>query len=53
MQGPKRKIVQAILYEAIAVLLSPALSLIYDDGPAHAGALSLMLSASPAVERTV
>ncbi|WP_122665717.1 PACE efflux transporter [Pseudomonas viridiflava] len=47
MQGSTRKIVQAILYESIAVLvLSPSISLIYDQGLAHAGALSLMLSAS-------
>ncbi|MBW0236278.1 PACE efflux transporter [Pseudomonas sp. D1HM] len=45
MQGPSRKILQAILYESIAVaVLSPSLSLIYDKGLAHAGALSLMLS---------
>ncbi|NBB12508.1 PACE efflux transporter [Pseudomonas sp. SLFW] len=47
MQGPTRKVVQAILYEVIAIaVLSPTLSLIYDDGLAHAGALSAMLSAS-------
>jgi uncharacterized membrane protein len=47
MQGPARKLVQALLYEAIAIaVLSPAISLIYEDGLAHAGALSLMLSAS-------
>ncbi|MBJ2270391.1 PACE efflux transporter [Pseudomonas sp. MF6772] len=45
MQGPSRKILQAILYESIAVaVLSPSISLIYDEGLAHAGALSLMLS---------
>ncbi len=47
MQGPARKLTQAILYEAIAIaVLSPALALIYDAGLAHTGALSLMLSAS-------
>ncbi|WP_296183547.1 PACE efflux transporter [Pseudomonas sp. UBA1879] len=47
MQGATRKVVQAILYELIAIaVLSPTLSLIYDDGLAHAGALSVMLSAS-------
>lgn len=47
MQGPTRKVVQAILYEVIAIaVLSPTLSLIYDDGLAHAGALSAMLSVS-------
>lgn len=50
MQGLKRKVVQAILYEAIAIaVLSPVLSFIYDDGLAHAGVLSLMLSASALV----
>ncbi|NMX64438.1 PACE efflux transporter [Pseudomonas sp. WS 5059] len=45
MQGPSRKILQAILYESIAVaVLSPSISLIYDEGLAHAGALSVMLS---------
>lgn len=45
MQGPSRKLLQAILYESIAVaVLSPSISLIYDEGLAHAGALSLMLS---------
>ncbi|MDD0980391.1 PACE efflux transporter [Pseudomonas shahriarae] len=45
MQRPSRKILQAILYESIAVaVLSPSISLIYDEGLAHAGALSLMLS---------
>lgn len=45
MQGPSRKILQAILYESIAVaVLSSSISLIYDEGLAHAGALSLMLS---------
>lgn len=45
MQGPSRKILQAILYESIAVaVLSPSISLIYDEDLAHAGALSLMLS---------
>ena len=36
-----------MLYEAIAVaVLSPAIALVYKNGLAHAGALSLMLSAS-------
>ncbi|WP_296255685.1 MULTISPECIES: PACE efflux transporter [unclassified Pseudomonas] len=47
LQGRKRKLVQATLYELIAIMvLSPTLSLIYADDLAHAGALSLMLSAS-------
>lgn len=50
MQGSTRKIFQAILYESIGILvLSPSISLIYDQGLAHAGALSLMLSASALV----
>lgn len=50
LQGHRRKLVQAILYEVIAIaVLSPTLSLIYDDELAHAGALSLMLSASALV----
>jgi len=47
MQGHSRKILQAILYESIAVtVLSPSIALIYDEGLAHAGALSVMLSVS-------
>ncbi|OLS60428.1 PACE efflux transporter [Pseudomonas putida] len=47
MQGPSRKILQAILYESIAItVLSPSLALIYGEGLAHAGALSVMLSVS-------
>ena len=47
MQGVKRKLTQAVLYEAIAIaVLSPVISLIYGEGLAHAGALSVMLSAS-------
>ena len=47
MQGPTRKIVQATLYELIAIgVLSPALSWLYDESLAYSGALSVMLSAS-------
>lgn len=47
MQGPSRKILQAVLYESIAItVLSPSIALIYGNGLAHAGALSVMLSAS-------
>jgi uncharacterized membrane protein len=47
MQGPTRKVTQAVLYELIAVgVLSPALSWAYDESLAYSGALSLMLSAS-------
>jgi uncharacterized membrane protein len=47
MQGPARKVVQAILYEAIAIcFLSPVLALMYDESLGYSGALSAMLSAS-------
>ncbi|MGV8920015.1 MAG: PACE efflux transporter [Pseudomonas sp.] len=45
MQGPSRKVLQAILYETGGVLfLSPALDLMYDEGLAYSGALSLLMS---------
>lgn len=45
MQGPARKVVQAILYEVIAiVLLSPILAMVFDKPLSHAGALSAMMS---------
>lgn len=47
MQGPSRKILQAVLYESIAItVLSPSIAFIYGNGLAHAGALAVMLSAS-------
>ncbi|WP_426140651.1 PACE efflux transporter [Pseudomonas sp. DWP3-1-2] len=47
MQGPTRKIVQATLYELIAIsVLSPALAWLYGESLAYSGALSVMLSAS-------
>lgn len=50
MQGPRRKILQALLYESIAItVLSPSIALIYDEGLVHAGALSVMLSVSALV----
>lgn len=46
MQGPSRKIVQAVLYELIAIgVLSPSLSWVYDESLAYSGALSVLLSA--------
>ncbi|MDD0975917.1 PACE efflux transporter [Pseudomonas fontis] len=46
MQGAPRKIVQAVLYEAIAVAcVAPALALAFDEGMAHSTALSFILSA--------
>lgn len=45
MQGKARKIVQAILYEAIAVAcVAPALSLMFDAGMAHSTVLSVLMS---------
>ncbi|MCX4162778.1 MULTISPECIES: PACE efflux transporter [Paraburkholderia] len=45
MQGISRKIVQAFLYEAVAVFcISPAISLIYKEGLVHSGTLSIMIS---------
>ena len=47
MQGPARKVVQAMLYETIAIcFLSPILALMYDESLAYSGALSVMLSVS-------
>jgi len=46
MQGPKRKIFQAVSYELVAVFcLTPAFTLFHDSGLAHSSALSIMLSA--------
>ncbi|MFS0827090.1 PACE efflux transporter [Pseudomonas phoenicis] len=45
MQGKARKIVQAILYEVIAVAcVAPALALMFDAGMAHSTVLSLLMS---------
>ncbi len=47
MQGPLRKIVQAALYEIIAIaVLSPTLAWAYDDSLASSGMLSVLLSVS-------
>ena len=46
MQGKARKVVQAILYETIAVLcVAPALAWAFDAGMAQSTLLSLILSA--------
>ncbi len=46
MQGKARKVVQAILYEVIAVAcVAPALSLMFDAGMAHSTVLSILMSA--------
>ncbi|WP_397451792.1 PACE efflux transporter [Pseudomonas sp. NA-150] len=45
MQGPSRKVLQAILYETGGVFfLSPTLALMYDEGLVYSGALSLLMS---------
>ena len=45
MQGPSRKIVQAILYEVIGVaFVSPAISLAYDESLSYSGALAVIIS---------
>lgn len=45
MQGPTRKVLQAVLYETGGVFfLSPALALAYDEGLAYSSALSLLMS---------
>jgi len=44
MQGKKRKVVQAISYEAVALLfITPALAWVYDGGLAASGALAVAL----------
>jgi uncharacterized membrane protein len=46
MQGKARKIVQAILYEAIAVAcVAPALELAFGAGMAESAVLSMLMSA--------
>jgi len=50
MQGPTRKIVQAVLYELIAIgVLSPSLSWAFDESLVYSGALSVLLSATALV----
>jgi len=46
MQGPTRKVLQAVLYEAIAVAcITPMLALLYDEGLMYSGLLSVLMSA--------
>lgn len=46
MQGARRKVVQAVLYEAGAlVFVAPALSLIFDQSMGHSTLLSVVISA--------
>lgn len=45
MQGAKRKVLQALLYELVGVLfVSPALAYAFDESMAYSGALALLLS---------
>ena len=47
MQGPTRRITQAVLYELIAIsVLSPSLAWVYEESLVYSGALAIMLSAS-------
>ncbi|MBB2496007.1 PACE efflux transporter [Aquipseudomonas ullengensis] len=50
MQGAKRKVVQAVLYELIgALFVSPVIALAFDESLAYSGALALLLSLSALV----
>lgn len=45
MQGPKRKVVQALLYELLgALFVSPAIAFAFDESLAYSGTLALLLS---------
>ena len=45
MQGPMRKMTQAVLYELVgALFVAPVIALVFDKGLAHSGALALLLS---------
>lgn len=45
MQGPKRKVTQAVLYELIAALfVAPLIVVVFDKGVMHSSALALGLS---------
>ncbi|UVJ46089.1 PACE efflux transporter [Pseudomonas sp. LS1212] len=46
MQGIARKVVQAVLYEAVGVVfVAPVLAMVYGQGMAYSTALSLVISA--------
>lgn len=50
MQGPTRKVLQAVLYELIAVaFITPILALLYDQGVVYSGLLSVLMSATALV----
>ena len=45
MHGPKRKILQAVSYEFVAIFcITPAFTLLHDSGLAHSTALSIIIS---------
>lgn len=45
MQGSRRKVVQALLYELVAIaFVSPLIAWAFDESMAHSGALALLLS---------
>lgn len=45
MQGPMRKVTQAVLYELVgALFVGPVIALAFDKGLMHSGALALLLS---------
>lgn len=45
MQGPRRKIMQALLYELVAIaFVSPLIAWAFDESLAYSGALAVMLS---------
>ncbi len=50
MQGPTRKVLQAVLYVLIAVaFITPILALLYDQGMAYSGLLSVLMSTAALV----
>jgi uncharacterized membrane protein len=47
MQGPARKVLQAVLYEGVAIaFITPILDLLYAQGMVYSGLLSILMSAS-------
>ena len=45
MQGPKRKVVQALLYELVgALFVSPAIAWAFDESLVYSGTLALLLA---------
>jgi uncharacterized membrane protein len=45
MQGAKRKVLQAVLYELVgALFVAPVIAVAFDQGMVHSGTLALLLS---------